>query len=194
VASTIDYGPGTLKKPREEVPDETSGARASTDPAPPQAPVSDAEEESEEEDDPEETWAAWKRELDEDDCQTEFHSSLTTCFRAADILGAQGPTHDLDAIEAMIQTSAYLSGGEQEYVIGVEGSPAKCHAALGSILLPEDVLVSEVSEDGIDQLTIVRDVGVLSKEELQQNRTEVSARTKRWCYSPLMLVKPLQKG
>jgi len=94
----------------------------------------------------------------------------------------------------MIQTSAYLSGGEQEYVIGVEGSPAKCHAALGSILLPEDVLVSEVSEDGIDQLTIVRDVGVLSKEELQQNRTEVSARTKRWCYSPLMLVKPLQKG
>jgi hypothetical protein len=175
VASTIDYGPGPLKKSRQEVPGESSGAPSSTDPAPPQAPEPDAEEESEEEDDPEESWAAWKRELDEDDCQTEFRSSLTTCFRAADILGALGSAHDMDAIETMIQTSAYLSGGQQEYVIGIEGSLAQCHAALGSILLPEDTLVLEVSEDGLGQPTIVRDVGVLSKEELQQNKTEVSA-------------------
>ena len=96
--------------------------------------------------------------------------------RIADLCRGPPEAHDLHAVDAYLSTSnGDTSVGAAGWIeVGVEGSLARCHGALGGLLLNGDSLVYKVDVQGPRDANIVRDVGALTKEELQKHKAAVS--------------------
>jgi len=203
MASTVPYSPGlttgTKRAPEtspedrpvqktsrfndkddddEEQTQDTGGATGSGEPLLPLR--------EEDEDDVEEEFKGWLQELKtgttdyaEADVQ---YPVLNTTRNLSDGITCE-PFGSLEMLSDEVLEEAIFTIMEQHgrgetptrVHLGVEGCMAQCHGEKGSSLLSGDCLVYEVSTEGIKQVTIERDTGSLTKEELVKHRVPVAA-------------------